>query len=129
MTPSLSLIPSEGANEIDVDMLVAHIERDEFMRSHGYVTKANGWVDRSGLFNHRFALLTVEHRSMHAAAPWIYYIRVDRRPERQATVLGLSLRKGRAKSSDRVGPMYLSFTGQAHDSDFRSCCRMTRINY
>jgi hypothetical protein len=106
MTPSLSLIPSEGANEIDVDMLVAHIERDEVMRSHGYVTKANGWVDPSRLFNHRFALLTVEHRSMHAAAPRIYYIRVDRRPE--GTVLGLSLRGGRARSSDRVGPMRLS---------------------
>lgn len=102
MAPSLALVPSDGANDIDVDMLVTHIERDEVMRMQGFVKKANGWVDRSGLFNHRFVLLTVEHRSREGVAPWIYYIRVDRRPERQATVLGLSLGRGRARSSDRV---------------------------
>jgi hypothetical protein len=99
MAPSLLIVPAVGANELEVDMLVAHIEKDEVMRSQGYVTKANGFVDPSGLFSHRFVLLTVEHRSKYGAAS-TYYVRVDRRPDRRVTFFRLSW--GRARSSDRV---------------------------
>ena len=99
MAPSLQIVPAVGANELEVDMLVAHIEKDEVMRSQGYVTKANGFVDPSGLFSHRFVLLTVERRSKYGAAS-TYYVRVDRRPDRRTTFFRLSW--GRARSSDRV---------------------------
>ena len=97
-----ALVPPTGANEMDLHELVAHIERDHTMRTRGYVVKANGWVDPSTLACHRYAVLTIDHRSESGAPVSTYYIRIDRRAERHLSVLNFARGLGRAKSSDRV---------------------------
>jgi len=49
----LSLVPSTGAKEIDLHEFVTHVERDNTMKTRGYVVKANGWVDPSTLTRRR----------------------------------------------------------------------------
>ena len=97
-----ALVPPTGANEMDLDELVAHVERDRTMGTQGYVIKANGWVDPSTLAYHRYIVLTIEHRSESGALHGTYFIRIDRRAERHLSVLNFARRLGRAKSSDRV---------------------------
>jgi hypothetical protein len=98
----LSLVPSTGANEIDLHEFVTHVERDNTMKTRGYVIKANGWVDPSTLAHHRYVVLTIEHRSESGAPICTYYIRIDRRAERNISALKFVRRLGKVKSSDRV---------------------------
>ena len=98
----LSLVPSTGANEIDLHEFVTHVERDNTMKTRGYVIKANGWVDPSTLAHHRYVVLTIEHRSESGAPICTYYIRIDRRAERNVSALKFVRRLGKVKSSDRV---------------------------
>ena len=97
-----ALVPPTGANEMNLHELVAHIERDHTMKTRGYVTKANGWVDPSTLACHRYVVLTIEHRSESDAPVGTYYIRIDRRAERHVPVFKFVWQLGRVKSSDRV---------------------------
>ena len=97
-----ALVPPTGANEMDLHELVTHIERDHTMRTRGYVVKANGWVDPSTLANHRYVVLTIEHRSESGALLDTYFIRIDRRAERHLSAFKFIRRLGKAKSSDRV---------------------------
>jgi hypothetical protein len=97
-----SLVPLTGANEMGLDELVTHIERDHTMRTQDYVVKANGWVDPSSLAHHRYVVLTIEHRSGSGTPLSTYFIRIDRRAERHVSALKFVRRLGRAKSSDRV---------------------------
>jgi len=96
------VVPSTGANEMDLDELISHIERDQVMKAQSYVTKANGWVDPSSLAHHRYVVLTIEHQSETGAPVCSYYIRIDRRAERHLSVFKFVRRAGKAKSSDRV---------------------------
>jgi hypothetical protein len=98
----LSLVPSTGANELDLREFVAHVERNPIMRTQGYVVKANGWVDPSTLVCHRYVVLTIEHRSESGALVCTYYIRIDRRAERHISHFEFVRRLGKVKSSDRV---------------------------
>jgi hypothetical protein len=103
----LSLVPLIGANEMDLDELVAHIAGNLIMKTRGYVIRANGWVDPSTLAHHRYVVLTVEHRSESGALACTYYVRIDRRAERHISALKFVRSWGRAKSSDRVrSPAY-----------------------
>ena len=97
-----NLVPPTGANEMDLHELITQIERDPIMRIHGYVMKANGWVDPSTLACHRYVVLTIEHRSESGAAVGTYFIRIDRRAERHISALKFIRGLGKAKSSDRV---------------------------
>jgi hypothetical protein len=102
------LVPPAGANEMDLDELVTRIERDEGMRTRGYVIKANGWVDRSTWAHHRYVVLTIEHRSETGTPVCTYYIRIDRRAERHLSAFRLMRGGLKAKSSDRVRYRLLS---------------------
>lgn len=102
VSPGPALVPLIGANEMDLDELVTHIERDHTMRTQSYVVKANGWVDRSTLAFHRYVILTIEHRSEPDTPIRTYYIRIDRRAERNLSAWNFVRKAGRAKSSDRV---------------------------
>lgn len=106
-----SLVPPTGANEMDLDELVTHIECDCTMSTQGYVTKANGWVDSSTWAHHRYVVLTIEHRPEAGASICTYYIRIDRRAERHISALKFVQTGGRAKSSDRVRYHPKSATG------------------
>ena len=97
-----AIVPSTGANEMDLHELVAHIERDHTMSTRGYVVKANGWVDPSTMACHRYVVLTIEHQSESGAPVGTYYIRIDRRAERHMPALKFVRQLGRVKSSDRV---------------------------
>ena len=97
-----ALVPPTGANEMDLDELVAHVERDRTMGTQGYVIKANGWVDPSTLAYHRYIVLTIEHHSESGVPVGTYYIRIDRRAERHLSAFKFLRGLGRAKSSDRV---------------------------
>ena len=96
-----ALVPPTGTNEMDLQELVAHIERDHTMGTQGYVTRADGWVEPT-LARRRYVVLTIEHRSESGAPVGTYYIRIDRRAERHLPVLSFARGRGRAKSSDRV---------------------------
>jgi len=99
----LSLVPSTGANEIDLHEFVTHVERNNTMKMRGYVIKANGWLDASStLAPHRYVVLTIEHRSESGAPVCTYYIRIDRRAERNISALKFVRHLGKVKSSDRV---------------------------
>jgi hypothetical protein len=96
-----SLVPSTGTAVVEVDELVKCIEKDQDTRIQGYVTKAYGWVDPSSWLNHRFVVLTIEHRS-ETRASRTYYLRIDRRPEKLLSPFKFVTNSGKAKSSDLV---------------------------
>ena len=97
-----ALVPPTGANEMDLHELVTHIQRDYTMKTRGYVTNANSWVDPSTLAHHRYVVLTIEHRSESGAPADRYFIRIDRRAERHVSALDFVWGLGRAKPSDLV---------------------------
>lgn len=97
-----SVVPPTGANEMDLQELVTHVARNRIMRTRGYVTKANGYVDLSTFAHHRFVVLTIEHRSETGVPVSTYFIRIDRRAERHISALNLLRTLGNAKASDRV---------------------------
>jgi hypothetical protein len=96
------LVPFAGANEMDLDELIAHIERDHTMKTQHYVIRANGYVDPSTWVHHRYLVLTIEHRSETGSPTCTYYIRIDRRAERHLSAFNFVRKGGQAKSSDRV---------------------------
>jgi hypothetical protein len=96
------IVPPAGANEMDLDELIIHIERDPTMKSQGYVIRVNGYVDPSTWTHHRYVILTIEHRSETGSPICTYYIRIDRRAERHLSAFKFVRQGGRAKSSDRV---------------------------
>ena len=103
VTHGLSLVPSIGANEVDLHEFVTHVDGNRIMRTQGYVVNANGYVDPSTLAHHRFVVLEIEHRSASGTPLRTYFIRIDRRAERHVSALKFVRRLGNVKSSDRVG--------------------------
>jgi len=98
----LSLVPSTGANEVDLHEFVDHVEGNRIMKTQGYVVNASGWVDPSTLARHRYVVLEIEHRSVSGTPLCTYFIRIDRRAERHVSSLKFVRRLGNVKSSDRV---------------------------
>lgn len=98
----LRLVPSAGANEMDLDELIERIEHIHTMKTQSYVIKVNGYVDPSTWAHHRYVVLTIEHRSEAGTPVCTYYLRIDRRAERHVSTVSFLRSGGQAKSSDRV---------------------------
>ena len=97
-----AVAPVAGTTVVNLGGLIRWINADQDMRTQGYVTKAYGWVDPSSWLNHRFVVLTIEHRSETGTPYRTYYVRIDRRPERNLAPFKFLTNSGKAKSSDVV---------------------------